>query len=351
MDHAPKISVIIPIYNAEEFLEECLDSILNQTLHDMEVICVDDGSNDRSVEILNSYIKKDERIKVIERENQGAGTARNHGLANAKGEYLSFLDADDFFESDMLESAYQEAVRTNADVCVFDADLFNHTTKRYQKCTWAFRKQYFPSEQPFNPKSEMVRGNLFRMFNGWPWDKLFKREYIQRINIEYQNLRTTNDMFFVFIGLARARRIVTVDKVLAHQRIEVKTSLSRTRAKSWDCFYTALLAMQEELKKCGLYEIYEKAFVNWAVNFSLWQLKTMSGDVFIKTYELLKTEGFEKLDITRHDRNYFYNKNEYSQFLSIYTKPLTSYLLELKESLEQNNRELRNRIVQLEAED
>lgn len=320
-----KVSVIIPIYNAAEFLRECLDSVLAQTLGSFEVICVDDGSADNSVEILQDYARRDKRIIIVEQENQGAGAARNNGMALARGEYLSFLDSDDIFEKSMLQSAYEASIECDADVCVFDADLFDHSTGAFRACTWAFRRQFFPENMPFSPRSSEVRDNIFRMFNGWPWDKLFKRSYIASLNLKYQNLRTTNDMFFVYIALAMANRIVTVDKVLAHQRVNVKTSLSRTREKSWNCFYTALVAMQEELKKYGVYNTLEKAFVNWAINFSLWQLNTMKGDVFEKTYNLLKYEGFERLDITRHDRSYFYNEKEYNQFVRIFTLPLEKY--------------------------
>lgn len=319
MDNKLKVSVIMPIYNAAEFLREGLDSLLKQTLHEIEIICVNDGSKDQSLEILREYEKKDSRIKIIDQKNQGAGAARNNGMHVAQGEYLAFLDSDDFFEPNMLEEAYNAAHKKDAEICVYNADLFDHTEKKYKKCTWAFRKQYFPENEPFAATDEDVRDNIFRMFNGWPWDKLYKREYIDRIGIEYQNLRTTNDMFFVFIALARAKKIVTVDKILIHQRVNVKTSLSRTREKSWDCFYIALLAMQKELKDRRLYDRMEKAFVNWALNFSLWQLNTMTGDAYEKTYKLLKKEGFERLDITRHDRNYFYSKKEYNQFLQVFT--------------------------------
>ena len=230
-----------------------------------------------------------------------------------------------FFEKNMLEESYNAACVKNAEICVFNADLYDCAEKTYKKCTWAFRKQYFPENEPFAARDEDVRDNIFRMFNGWPWDKLYKREYIQRIGIEYQNLRTTNDMLFVFIALACAKRIVTVDKVLIHQRVNVKTSLSRTREKSWNCFYIALLEMQKELKSRRLYERMERAFVNWALNFSLWQLNTMTGDAYEKTYNLLKKEGFERFDITRHDRAYFYSQKEYNQFLRIFTTPFEKY--------------------------
>ena len=97
------VSVIIPVFNAEKYLSQCLDSIVNQTLTNIEIICVDDGSTDTSFQILKEYEEKDSRVIVLSKSNAGAGTARNEGLKIAKGKYLSFLDADDFFERNMLE--------------------------------------------------------------------------------------------------------------------------------------------------------------------------------------------------------------------------------------------------------
>lgn len=318
---SPKVSVIIALFNAEKYLRQCLDSVLNQTLKDIEVICVNDGSTDNSLKILQEYFQKDKRVLVVDQKNQGAGAARNNGMRHAKGEFLSFLDADDFFENNMLEEAYRAARVGDADVCVFAADLFVQSENCFKPCTWSFRKQYFPLNEAFDPKEEKYRENIFRMYNGWAWDKLFKREFVEQINIEFQNLRTTNDMFFVFISLAKANRIVAIDQILAHQRVEVATSLSRTREKSWDCFYIALLAMKTELENCALYETYNRAFVNWALNFSLWQLNTMKGESYKKTYELLRKIGFAKLDVAKNPKNYFFVEKEYDQFIQVLTTP------------------------------
>ena len=114
----PKVSVIIPVYNTEPYLRECLDSVINQTLRDIEIICVDDGSTDGSLAILREYQEKDSRVSVYMQPNLNAGAARNHGLRYAKGEYLSFLDSDDFFERNMLETAYEYAKRQNAEICI-----------------------------------------------------------------------------------------------------------------------------------------------------------------------------------------------------------------------------------------
>ena len=116
-----KVSVIIAVYNTERFLKQCMDSIVNQTLRDIEIICVNDGSTDDSLMILNKYAESDDRVLVYTKENEGLGgaSARNYGLERAQGEYISILDSDDFFELDMLEKAVKRAESTNADIVVF----------------------------------------------------------------------------------------------------------------------------------------------------------------------------------------------------------------------------------------
>ena len=119
-----KVSVILPVYNVEKYLKQCLDTIVGQTLKEIEILCVDDGSTDDSVQILKEYEQKDHRIKVLSQKNAGAGAARNLGLRHASGKYLSFLDSDDFFEPDMLETAYEQAERYQAEMVVFRSNQY-----------------------------------------------------------------------------------------------------------------------------------------------------------------------------------------------------------------------------------
>lgn len=113
----PKVSVIIPVYNTEKFLRKCLDSVCNQTLQDIEIICINDCSTDGSLEILREYARKDNRIKLIELlENCGAAKARNIGIDIAEGEYLGFIDSDDYIDLDFYENLYAKAIETSADV-------------------------------------------------------------------------------------------------------------------------------------------------------------------------------------------------------------------------------------------
>ena len=115
----PKVSVIIPVYNVEKYLHQCLDSVANQTLKDIEIICVNDCSKDNSLDILNEYAKKDSRIKIINfEENKGPGVARNAALDIAQGEYIMFLDPDDWYELNACETAYNQIVENNNDIVV-----------------------------------------------------------------------------------------------------------------------------------------------------------------------------------------------------------------------------------------
>lgn len=114
----PKVSVIIPVYNVEKYLRECLDNVVNQTLRDIEIICIDDGSVDSSLLILEKYREKDQRVKVLSQENSGSGAARNRGIRSARGEYIAFLDADDFYpEAETLEKIYRAAVQHDVRIC------------------------------------------------------------------------------------------------------------------------------------------------------------------------------------------------------------------------------------------
>lgn len=116
-----KISIIVPIYNAENHLEKCIKSILTQTVEDLELILVDDGSKDNSLSICKAYANKDSRIKVIHQKNAGVSAARNHGIEVAEGDFIGFVDSDDWIDAHMYEILLEEAKKTNADVVMCDA--------------------------------------------------------------------------------------------------------------------------------------------------------------------------------------------------------------------------------------
>ena len=292
-----KVSVILPVYNGEKYIKKCMKSLIDQTLKEIEIICVDDGSVDGTLEALKEYENLD-NVTVITQENAGAGAARNKGMSYAKGEYLSFLDADDIFEKDMLEVAYNKAVEDKADMVVFNSDQYYEETQEYKKADWTLRYAKIPPYTPF--KHRQMTDNVFKVFVGWAWDKLFLKEFVDRYALKFQEQRTSNDMFFVFMATVLSNRITVVpkDKVLVHQRRNNAVSLSNTREKSWQCFHEALKKLKQGLVEHGIYKEVEQDYINYALHFSLWNLNTVSKTVYDDMLNKLKNEWFTEFGIT-----------------------------------------------------
>lgn len=307
-----RVSVIMPVYNASKYLRKCLDSVTNQTIQDIEIICVDDESSDDSLDILKAYQKKDGRIKVIAQKNAGAGAARNRGLREAVGEYLSFLDSDDFFEPDMLECACASADQYQADFVVFNSDQYHMDKDGFVDVPWTLRMKDIPPYMPFTYRQ--LTDNVFKTFVGWAWDKLYRRSFVLEHGLWFQEQRTTNDMLFVFSALIVAKRITVVDKVLAHQRRGGSESLSVTREKSWRCFYSALTALKKRLIDEDIFWELEQDYVNYALHSSLWNLNSLAEPTHTLLENKLKAEWFEALGITGKPESYFYMRKEYEQF-------------------------------------
>ena len=311
----PVVSVIVPVYNVEKYLEQCLDSILNQSLDNIEVICVDDGSTDNSPDILKRYAEKDQRIHIVYQENAGAGAARNRGMQYASGRYLSFLDSDDFFEKTMLEKAVEKIEEDQADFVVFRCDQYLNDRKEFKKVRYTLKEQTLPPYVPFN--IWQITSNVFRTFVGWAWDKLYSRDFVMRNQLFFQEQRTSNDMLFVFTALVLAKKITYLDEILAHQRRNDAGSLSNTREKSWFCFHDALCALKTALKEYDLYDELERDFINYALHFSLWNLNTITGACYDTLYDKLRREWFQEFGITDHGEEYFDDPKEYRQFREI----------------------------------
>lgn len=314
-----KVSVIMPVYNAGRYLRQCMDSLISQTLHNIEIICVDDGSTDDSVAILEEYARKDSRVRIICQSNSGAGAARNNGMQYAVGEYLSILDCDDFFEPDMLKKSYTAAQENNLDIIVFGCDFYYEDTQEFRPCNHSIQRNLLPQKDIFNAQD--VTKDIFRLFVGWSWDKLFRTDFVRENNMLFQEQRTTNDALFVFNGILRAKRIGILDEPLAHYR-QSSGSLSVTREKSWMCFYNALMALREEMYKIGCYDRFEQDYKNYCVHFSLWNLNTLKEPTHTLLYNKLRDEWFAEMGVLDHPSEYFYNQHEYKSFRNVYDHPV-----------------------------
>ena len=158
-----------------------------------------------------------------------------------------------------------------------------------------------------------MTGNVFKVFVGWAWDKLFLKEFVDKYHLTFQEQRTSNDLLFVFSAVVLAKKISVVPMVLAHQRRDAKDSLSKTREYSWDCFYRALMALRDRLREEGLYEELERDYINYALHFSLWNYNTLSEPTKTKLKDKLRGEWFRELGVEGKSKDYFYNKQEFEQ--------------------------------------
>ena len=203
----PKVSVIVPVYNAEKFLVRCLDSILGQSLRDIEVICVDDGSPDGSIDILNRYAEQDCRVKVIRQRNKKQGGARNTGLDAASGEYIGFVDSDDYIDADFYEKLYATASRTGADVVC--CGLVKHRP-RYDK----YEARYESEITAVGLKDKFALCNCPTQF--YPVNKLYRRDMIENAALRFREGVAFEDIEFVSQTLYLASGVVSVPATFYH---------------------------------------------------------------------------------------------------------------------------------------
>jgi len=348
MSEKKKISVILPVYNVERYLEKCMTDILGQTLKEIEVICIDDGSEDGSLEILREYERRDARVRVVSQKNAGAAAARNRGMALAQGKYLSFLDSDDFFEPDMLEKAYQCAQRERAEITIFRGNRYDDTLETYLPMDYSIKSRQLPEKNPFSWRD--MPDHIFTFAVGWAWDKLYLRTFVEDAKLQFQQLRTSNDLYFVFSSLVKAERIFTMEDLLVHHRIHVKGSLSVTREKSWRCFFEACTALQEELIRMGVYENVEKGFVSWALHFCFWNLDTIEGAAYEKVYDLICEECCGRFGFFRHPREDYAQPELYDRLLQMRGRSSVESLLLEKKRLEKEREQMQMRIRRLEEE-
>ncbi|MDR0311290.1 MAG: glycosyltransferase [Acidobacteriota bacterium] len=282
----PKISVIISVYNVEKYLRQCLDSVVNQTLKEMEIICVNDGSPDGSLEILKEYAEKDKRIITINQENEGAGAARNAGLDAAKGEYLYFLDGDDWIELHAMGTLYNRAAPDDLDILKFDRFNYNDATGERQPYIYCDGRQL---PNVFSAKSVPA---IYVIASSTAWNKLYKRSFIKEKNIRFQNLKTCNDIYFAFMAIASADRVSVVNEPLVTWRSNHTQSITASRGSHWECIFAAYDSLRNDLNDRFIKspELEESFDEKMACHFSVEYYYAVEKDKFMNTAKQILSE-------------------------------------------------------------
>lgn len=233
MENKAQISVIIPVYNAEIHLRECLESIVSQTLKDIEIICVDDGSTDSTPEILREYEAKDNRVKVITQQNQYAGVARNRGMQAACGRYYAFMDADDYFEPFALELMLGYVER-------YDLDVVKAAFYNLQENFELYDTEYSVNGTLRQDSFERVLGypddlkELIQIADV-PWNGLYRTDFVKKNNIKFNDLQVTNDHSFFIQCILNTKRLMVIEKHVVIHREKQSSSLVGQKSKHFDC--------------------------------------------------------------------------------------------------------------------
>lgn len=307
------VSIIIPVYNANQFLRACLETVANQTLKNIEVICVNDGSEDTSLSILREFEQKDSRFHVIDKENTGAGDCRNIGLKAAKGEYVLFLDADDKFDAQLCDKAYFKAKTDHADICFFGATRFNMENKKMEPMNWVLRKELLPKATPF--KKEDLGNKLFQMTSGCPWSKLFRREFVLEHKLQFMNLQNANDLYFVRTAMALAENMTYINESLVTYRFAAGTNTQSSKHKAPLEFYKAYKALKDKLLEEKVYDALEQSFVNVVLDDCMFNVRTThTEEARLLIKRTLRKEGFSYFGIEDKSEDYFYNPASYKEY-------------------------------------
>lgn len=257
-----KVSVILCVYNEEKYIAQAIESILNQTLTDWELIVVNDGSTDGTLDIINSY--SDERIKVIDQENIGPGASRNKALKIVKGDYVAFLDGDDWFTSEALEESYNEAVLKDTDILMFQMINYDDESGRIYENDWFNLNSFDESfdDRVFSP--EDTKDFLFDLSVG-ACQKLYKNSFLKKAGVEFVEGIYFEDMPFFFEIYLKAQRIAILRKHFYYRR---KHSSSITHVV--DCNYLDTVPAGQELMKRfvenGFYEEYKYDLLAYKIN-------------------------------------------------------------------------------------
>ncbi|MCM1338113.1 MAG: glycosyltransferase family 2 protein [Muribaculaceae bacterium] len=312
-----KISIIIPIYNVEDYLRQALDSVVNQTLEDIELICIDDCSTDSSWEILKEYAEKDSRIRVHRQaENRGQGVARNIALKMATGKYIMFLDPDDWFDIRACEIAYNQIEKNNNDVVFFNYSMYKET----DTVIIIKKSQHLADFESYSDSSfRLSNANDFAFKAATVWCQIYNREYLLRVGALFSETRTCEDNPFYFNAICNAETVSVIPQVLYYFRARVGEG-QPDYVKHWkDVLFNKNLAY-EIVKNSPNKDFFLKAYLPYYWNSlwfghlrrAIWYDKSFRNDIYRELHLLAQKLNKEYPMSKLKDR---FDYNEFKVFL------------------------------------
>ena len=292
----PKISVIVPVYNVEKYLSKCLDSLINQTLKDIEIICVDDASTDKSVEIIRHYIEKDKRISLLQHsQNKGLGAARNTGIKAAKSELIAFVDSDDYVDLDTYEKVVKN-IGEDIDLLCFGTEAYNHKEESRKKSDEEYYAIRYSGKIPLS-------NDILLLTNVSSCNKIFKKSIIEKYQISYPEGLRYEDAYFFYVYCFWVKNIFFMPDKFYHYLRRDNSIMDETFCKKPGCSIDhtkIVIELYHYIKKHNLFDRWSNFFFDRFLlytNLSLWHedSKVWREKIYNLANSFLKKEKLNEL--------------------------------------------------------
>lgn len=303
-----KVSVIVPIYNVEKYIEQCVNSITSQDLEEIEIILVNDGSTDNSYEIAKKLAKSDKRIKVINQQNKGVSAARNAGLRISKGEYISFIDPDDWVEKNYLFKMYTNAKKNQCDVIVCNYMMTDGKNSSVYKYPLKDNILYDKESIINDIAKKIISGNIKTTV----WDKLYKREFLEKNSLRFNEKIVMFEDWYFFVDLCtHMNSFLYINENLYNYRM-VNNSLSR---KYYENFFDMIIEMNErKIIFMKQLQIYDKSYLSEMKNNFIDDIMKSINHVIYRSNESIKYKLYKIKQIFNNDFNNTLLKDEYMNY-------------------------------------
>ncbi len=320
MSNEIKVSVIMPIYNATDYLRPALDTVIDQTLREIEIICIDDGSTDKSLSIIKEYQERDQRIRIVTENNAGVSTARNKGIIRAKGEYVIFLDADDFYEPNLLERLYVTAIKDELDIAVCEYDIYNTKQSRFTPAIPEDHSEVLIKGDVIS-KSECP-DHILQCMSGYVWNKLFRTAFIKDKGLMFApELYVFEDVHFLCTALAYANRVKGITEVLVHHRVYSDQSRAKLFRKYFNQVPIVYLKIKEFLVSNGIYIPLTLSYLNLSASRCYKIYNILWSDAKGDFWDMLHNGYADAFGWYQHESSDFENKDvcDFAANVGLYT--------------------------------
>ena len=305
----PKVSVIIPVYNVEKYIRQTLDSVVNQTFKEIEIIIVDNKSTDKTLEIINEYAKNDSRFTIYKNsKNLKQGLARNFGVQMARGQYIFFIDGDDYMELNAIEKLYKRITESNADITICTWNQFDDLTGKIDKGHVYAKLKQIPTE--FDDKTFNWRDIKYSVFwqTSVPWDKMYRRDFLLGKDVKFPGEIFFEDNVFVYDALFKADKISILREDLIFYRCNRKNAVTNSRNHIFFDYLKIFNLIGDNLKKIGLFDEMKYFYWDYKVITLYWWFMKIRLPYKRKFFNMMKYDFKNILEIKEEDKEFVRNR-------------------------------------------